>query len=161
MSAQHSDFLHTLWWRYKRLFPDLLRYSQSAGFEISGVKSPVYKVTLLFKSILEKDDLVLHKKLKHSWHEGMCSSSRHSGDCRAFPQGSPALAPLQTQHHPTPPWPGSQAEPGTIVLSPTSQEHTSLLVLNSSWHLQRKAGLLQVAVTQWGNTEWQLRAGWM
>ncbi|RLW01229.1 hypothetical protein DV515_00008240 [Chloebia gouldiae] len=51
---------------------------------------------------------------------------------------------------------GTKQEPGTTVLSHTCQEPTSLLVLNSSWNLQRKAG-----ATQWGNRGWQPRTACM
>lgn len=100
------------------------------------------------KGILDKDDLVLHMKLKHSCTRGCAPPAGTVMPAEPSPRAAQAsTSPDSTQ---LPRGLGAKQEPGTIVLSPTSQEHTrcSLLVLNSSRHLQGKAGLLQVAVTQ-------------
>lgn len=62
-------------------------YSGTASPLVLGSLESSLQLTKLHcfsKSILDKDDLVLCKKLKHSWHEGMCSSSRQS-----LPPGQP------------------------------------------------------------------------
>lgn len=107
------------------------------------------------KSIFDKDDLVLHKKLKH---RGDVLFDRAHSWLQGLPSGQPCLDPSPWQHRPcTSPnsapqkslsktWEPSRRRAPSCSAH-TSQEHTSLLVLNSSWHLQRKPGLLRIAIT--------------